>query len=131
MPEFIAPEDADDEPPANNDSQQPQPDLPTVEIDGEEVDFHTAADTIGTLISEPEAFGIVTQGETIEMRNEMKELRETVEQQQEAIAELASAVELLSEHQANIAGSDRGATVQLDAQALGGIYTTTLYGADL
>jgi hypothetical protein len=130
MPEFVEPDKIDNDAPATDTEPTTEQDLPTVTIDGEEVPFTVAVESMASMMDNPEAFGLTTEGDHIETQNEIKELRDRVEQQEEAIAELASAVELLSENQPDALGINSPATVQLEPLKFGDIYTTTAYDLD-
>lgn len=79
----------------------------TVEVFGSEVGLIEAVGLIGDVVEDPDAFGMATDAE-------VRNLREKVESQREAIAELLEAVEILSENQ--------GGSVALETDRLSGIY---------
>lgn len=73
------------------------------------------------VLDQPDQFGLASE-ETV------RDLRDRVEQQEEAIAELAHAVELLASTQGELVHSDPEAspTVALDSGPLSGIYDPTV-----
>jgi len=86
----------------------------TVEVFGSSVGLIEAVELIGDVVEEPDAFGMATDAD-------VRELRETVEKQREAIAELADAVEILAENQ----GAGGSPSLVLDPEPLTGIYDPT------
>jgi len=85
-----------------------------------EMPLTEAVELASQMLLRPEEFGIATEGE-------IRDLREQVEQQNEAIAELAEAVESLAKNQATLAGMEEHATVVLDVDAFDGIpHTVTV-----
>lgn len=99
----------------------------TSEKEGMEMGLSEAVELAGEMLSQPEAFDISSLSRVKELEQENEKLRETVEQQNEAIADLASAVESLAENQANLAGMSEPATTVLDGDAFGDIYRTKEY----
>lgn len=61
-----------------------------------------------------------------ELEAENEELREMVEQQREAISDLAEKMEILGEIQADVIEADLHATIQLQTDAYGDMHTVTL-----
>ena len=115
------PEDMDelDEPLEPETTTEPG-EVRTVEAFGEEMVLEAAVQVIAEMVEKPDDFGIATTAE-------MRELRETIEQQRLAIAELADAFEKLAANQGQIAHDDpeAPATVRLDSKPLTGIYDPT------
>ena len=92
----------------------------TVKFIDDEIPLTEAVQLAGEMLKAPEAFGMATG-------SEVRELRETIEQQRLAIAELADAFEKLAGNQGQIAYDDPEAppTVRLDSKPLTGIYDPT------
>lgn len=100
----------------------PGSDGETVEFFEEERPLPEAVSLMAEVLDQPEAFGIVEDGDLLDLREEVEELRERVDQQEKAIGDLAAAVEALSAKQADVAGMDGSGTVFLEADAFGEIY---------
>jgi len=100
----------------SDDSEQTE----TVMAFGDEIALAEAVEVIAGMVEKPEHFGMATD-------SEVRELRETIEQQRLAIAELADAFEILAGNQGQIAFDDPEAppTVRLDSKPLTGIYDPT------
>ena len=122
--EFKKPEDVTDGPDwrknADSDGASGADEPETVKFIDDEIPLTEAVQLAGEMLKAPEAFGMASG-------SEVRELRETVEQQREAIAELADAVEVLAANQGEIAFSDPDAqpTVVLESEPLRGIYDPT------
>jgi len=116
MPEFVAPGELDDEPTDNN--QQATGDLPTVEIDGEKMPLGEGVNLMASMLENPKAFDIANGNQIRELRNDIFEL-------QQAVSELSQAIESLSRGQAELSDMDIEATVQLNDDALGDIYSAS------
>lgn len=103
----------------------------TADGDGMEMEVGEAVELASEMLNQPEAFGIASLNRVKELEKENSELRETVKQQNEAIADLAQAVESLSQYQgktiSQIGGREMLATVQLDNTAFGEIYEAETY----
>ena len=115
--EFKKPEDIDNEPAWSEesngtDSETAEP--ATVSFMGDEMMLDEAVRLIGEMLESPEHFGMASG-------SEVRELRETVEQQERAIAELAESFELLSDQlvEQGVGG------VVLESEPLRGIYDPT------
>ena len=122
MPEFVEAGEAD-ESDESNDKSTPErtvDDLPTVKIGNDELPFVEAVDTMGKMVGNPEAFGMVSGQQYRDLKNELHETRK-------AVAELATAVEMLSENQADIEGEGRPSTVGLEDEKMGDVYDPTDY----
>jgi hypothetical protein len=81
-----------------------------------------AVELASEMLADPEAFGIAKNKRVRDLEAENEELREMVEQQREAIADLAQAVEALGSNQADMAGISEGSSVVLNSDAFGDIY---------
>lgn len=115
--EFKKPEDVDNEPAWSEesngtDSEAAEP--ATVSFMGDEMMLDEAVRLTGEMLKSPEQFGMASG-------SEVRELRETVEQQERAIAELAEAIDALSSQMMNqgVGG------VALELEPLSGIYDPT------
>lgn len=102
----------------------------TPDTDGMIVTVPEGVELAGEMLARPEAYDLARLGHLQELEEENEELRETVEQQSKAISDLAEAVESLTEVQAELAGADIPATVQLDSAAFGDIYNPESYDID-
>ena len=112
------PEEMDEfEEPAEEQSTE---DAVTVEVFEDEMEIGAAVELMGSMLERPEEFGIATESDVIG-------LNELIEEQREAIAELAEAVEILSQNQGQMAHDDEnaGPSVLLDSERLSGIYDPT------
>lgn len=122
MPKFVKP--GETEPEVEPNKQQTTvsdvSDLPKVKVGDEMLPFTEAVDVMGKMVGSPEAFGMVSEKQYIDLRNELHETRN-------AVAELARAVESLGQGQAVLSDYDIEATVQLDDEALGEIYDATVF----
>lgn len=120
----------------SGESNGEMPDIETVEFgktpdtDGMIVTVPEGVELAGEMLARPEAYDLARLGHLQELEEENEELRETVEQQSKAISDLAEAVESLTEVQAELAGADIPATVQLDSAAFGDIYNPESYDID-
>jgi hypothetical protein len=85
-----------------------------------------AVELASEMLADPEAFGIASEKRVRELEEENEKLRDDLQQQRKAIADLADAVESLGKYQASLADSSYLSTVELDPTAFGDIYTTTL-----
>jgi len=125
MPEFVEageagePEESDDQPTADRSVD----DLPTVKIGDDELPFVEAVDVMGKMVGNPEAFGMVSEKQYRDLKNELHETRK-------AVAELADAVEMLSERQADLTDSGAAASVMLSDAEMGDVYDPTDYVGD-
>lgn len=102
----------------------------TPDSEGMEMTVPEGVELAGEMLARPEAYDLARLGHLQELEEENEELRETVEQQSKAISDLAEAVESLTETQAELAGADIPATVQLDSAAFGDIYSPESYDID-
>jgi hypothetical protein len=93
-----------------------------VEFFEEERPLPEAVSLMAEVLDQPEAFGIVEDGDLLDLRGEVEELRERVDQQEKAIADLAAAVEALGANQADMEDMEEPSTVLLEADAFGEIY---------
>ena len=123
MPEFVSPGDIDDEPTDNN-SQQPAGDLPTVKIGDDEMPLGEGVNLMASMLENPSAFGIASDSDVRGIANDVHEL-------QQAVSELARAIEMLSQGQAKLSEYDIEATTQLDDDALGDIYSATKFDREV
>lgn len=87
-----------------------------------ELEVGEAVELASEMLAEPEMFGIAENKRVRELEAENEGLREMVEQQREAIADLAQAVEALGSNQADMAGISEGSSVVLNSDAFGDIY---------
>lgn len=119
--EFKKPEDVTDGPDwkknADSDGDSGADEPETVKFIDDEIPLNEAVRLSGEMLKSPEAFGMASG-------SEVRELRETVEQQRKAIAELADAIEVLASTQGQIVtgGGDSGPSVVLESEPLRGIY---------
>ena len=120
MPEFVEPGD-NGEQTEQTSTEVVSPDLPKVEIGGDEMHFEQAVDVMAKMVDNPEAFDIASGSQIREANNDLHELRK-------AVAEVADAVEMLSEVQADVVGGDAPATVSLSDEKMGAVYDPTDYG---
>ncbi len=116
MPDFVAPGDLDDEP--TDDNQPTNDDLPAVEMGDEKMPLGEGVNLMASMLQNPEAFDIANRKQVRELRNDIFEL-------EQAVSELAHAIESLSQGQAELSDLDIEATVQLDDEALGDIFSVT------
>jgi len=85
-----------------------------------------ALELVGDTLTQPEEFGLVKLERVRKLEDENAKLRSRIDQQEEAIRELAATVESLGHYQAEICGSSYYSTVQLDPSAFGDLYSTDI-----
>lgn len=92
-----------------------------VEFFEEERPLPEAVSLMAEVLDNPEAFGIVEDGDLLDLREDVEELRERVAQQEVAIGDLAEAVEVLSERV-----GDGEPVLALNAADFEGIYRVSV-----
>lgn len=98
--------------------------------DAMELDLSEAVELAGEMLTNPEAFDIARLEPVEELEEENEQLRERLDAHEQAVAELAEAVEVLSERQADIGGWNIPASVRLSPSAMGDLYTPSGVGGE-
>lgn len=120
MAQFIEPGEAGIETESEDEESKPteMPPLPTVQFMDESMEMPMAVQEMAFILDRPSEFGIASESQLQELRDEAERYRNLAVQQREALAELAEAVDMLS---AKLA-SETGEYVAMDAEPLEGIY---------
>lgn len=119
MPEFITPDDTETETePVEESEPTEMPPLPTVQFMDENMEMPMAVQHMAHMMDRPGDFGMATEDELQELRDEVERYRSLAIQHREAIAELAESFELLNQ----ILIDEQIGGVALDQSELEGIY---------
>ena len=119
MPEFITPDDTETETePVEESEPTEMPPLPTVQFMDENMEMPMAVQHMAHMMDRPGDFGMATEDELQELRDEVERYRSLAIQHREAIGELAEAVDMMSEQ---IAAAGVGGVV-LNQSKLEGVY---------
>lgn len=123
MPEFVEPGDAETETESEDSESVPteMPPLPTVQFMDSNMEMPMAVQEMAFILDRPSEFGIASESQLQELRDEAERYRNLALQQREVVAELAEAVDMMSEQlaEAGVGG------VALDADVMEGIYDPT------